>query len=86
MHDSKKNAKETDVSLELLRYYDEFTAFNEECAFLCDAFASLAANSECIDEYSIRGLERHAHWLKGRVFELKQSLSQIREHYSQLSG
>jgi len=86
MDDQKDRAEAAHLSLELLRYYDEFTTFNEECAFLCDAFASLAANNECIDEYSIRGLERHAHWLKGRVFELKQSLNQIREHYSKLYG
>jgi len=82
MDDQQERSEAAHLSLELLRYYDEFTAFNEECAFLCDAFASLAANSECLDEYSIHGMERHAHWLKSRVFELKESLKQIREHHA----
>lgn len=86
MDDLKESAVVRDVSLELLRYYDNFAVFNEECAFLCEAFASLAANSESMDEYSIRGLERHAYWLKGRVFELKANLKQIRKHHAQLSG
>lgn len=78
MDKTARNSKGTDASLDLLRFYDDFAAFNDDCAFLCDAFASLAANSEYLDERSIQGLERHAHCLKQRVSEFKERLNQIR--------
>ena len=73
--------KEKDMSLALLQHYDELTDFNDDCAFLCDAFAMLAANNEYLNECSIRGLERHAESLKRRSEDLKQELRQIRERY-----
>lgn len=33
--------EETDISAQLLELYDEFTVFNDDCAFLGDAFASM---------------------------------------------
>jgi hypothetical protein len=80
MDETTKNNKGTDTAFELLRFYDDFTDFNDDCAFLCDAFASLIAHSEeYLDERSIQGLERHAYWLKQRVSEFKERLRQIRE-------
>jgi hypothetical protein len=78
----KSKAKTKDkyplLSQALLNYYDEFEGFNEDCAFLCDAFACLADNYEILDQYSIHGLARNAHWLKQRTRELKERLKQIR--------
>ena len=70
----------------LLRHYDNFSAFHEDCAFLCDAFASLAATSESLDQCSVRGLERNANWLKYRIGEFKEDLKQIRSKCSDASG
>lgn len=86
MDDSGRNIEKADVSSELLQYYDDFTAFNEDCAFLCDSFASVVANSEFLEERSLRGLARHANWLKRRVGEFKEELDQIRKRHSRLSG
>jgi hypothetical protein len=74
-----KDSDRTDISLDLLKLYDDFADFNDDCAFLCDAFASLAANHECLDQDNINGLERHAYWLKQRVGEFKERIRQIRE-------
>ena len=67
------------LSQALLSYYDEFVDFNEDCAFLCDAFACLVDNHEILNQYSIRGLARNAHWLKQRTKEFKERLKKIRE-------
>jgi len=75
---AKTKGKNLLLSQALLNYYDEFANFNEDCAFLCDAFACLADNYEVLDEYSIHGLARNAHWLKQRTKELKERLKQIR--------
>ena len=75
--------EEDSASHALLQHYDEFTDFNDDCAFLCDAFAMLAANNEYLNECSIRGLERHAESLKRRSEGLKLKLEQIRECYFQ---
>ena len=86
MSEVATTTKEAEISLELVQYCDDFADFNEDCAFLCDAFACLAANNEDLDERSIRGLERHAYSLKQRVGEFKERLTQLKAHQSNLSG
>ena len=66
-------------SKSLLSFYDDFADFNDDCAFLCDAFACLVNNHECLDERSIRGLERNATLLKQRVNHFNNRLKEIRE-------
>jgi hypothetical protein len=82
MDETAAEIKGTEVSLDLLRLYDDFADFSDDCAFLCDAFASLAAHHEYLDERSIQGLERHAYWLKQRVGEFKERLNRMRERCS----
>lgn len=82
-----KSAQESDatafsISSELLDYYDQFSEFSDQCAFLCDAYASIAANSETLDSHTARGLEHSTDWLKHRVGALKDSLKQIQEKVS----
>ncbi len=67
------------LSSELLRYYDDFANFNEDCAFLCDAFACVTKNHETINQNSLVGFERNANWLKKRCNELNEKLNKIRE-------
>lgn len=67
------------LSQSLITFYDDFTDFNDDCAFLCDAFSCLVNNHECLDDCSIRGLERNAAKLKKRVGEFKNRLRKIRE-------
>lgn len=82
-----KSAQESEnsvlsLSSELLDYYDQFAEFSDQCAFLCDAYASIAANSEVIDQQSARGLEHSTDWLKYRVGSLKEALKKIHERAS----
>ena len=72
--------------LALLNYYDEFSEFTEDCAFLCDAFACLADNQEILDPCTIHGLERHAYGLKQRTKEFREKLKKIRELHSAECG
>ncbi|VAW66552.1 hypothetical protein MNBD_GAMMA10-3052 [hydrothermal vent metagenome] len=75
---AKTNHQNTLLSEALLDYYDEFADFNENCAFLCDAFSSLVDNHELLDQTSIHGFARNADWIKKRTGELKEKLKQIR--------
>jgi hypothetical protein len=70
-------AKPLPLSRQLLDYYDEFAEFSDRCAFLCDAFAAIAAQNDSLDEYSMRGLAYSADWLKYRARELKEKLRSI---------
>lgn len=81
MHDVKPNDLIAQLSLKLVQHYDEFSAFDEDCAFLCDAFSCLVANSEIMDQRSMSGLERQAESLKKQSSELKSSLKTIRALY-----
>lgn len=84
MFKSEQESENTALTLssELLDYYDQFAEFSDQCAFLCDAYASIAANSEVIDQQSARGLEHSTDWLKHRVGTLKYSLKKIHEKAS----
>lgn len=70
-------AKPLPLARRLLDYYDEFAEFSDRCAFLCDAFAAMAAQGGGLDEGSIRGLAYSADWLKSRARELKEKLRAI---------
>lgn len=67
------------LSLALLRHYDEFAQFHEDCAFFCDALIGLVNHHEILDPNTIHGLEHYTHWLKSRAQQLKDDLKQIRE-------
>ena len=70
--------QEPRLAMELLRYYDDFSEFNDDCAFLCDAFAALVTNSDYLDQQSREGFDRHTRQLKQKVQEFKERLRDIR--------
>lgn len=78
---SKKFKKPTKTSLEidLLHFYDNYIEFHDHCSFLCDAFAGLTIESDCLDSSTTMGVSRYSHWVKRRAQELKQDLKQIHE-------
>jgi len=78
MSKKKKKKHNNLLSLALLNFYDEFADFNEDCAFLCDAFACMVENHEYLDQDSTRGLSRNAYWLKRRTTKLKEVIKHIR--------
>lgn len=73
----KNNDQQPSLPLALIQHYDDFADFADNCAFLCDAFASLTGNYQNLDECSIHGLERKTNWLKKRTYEIKANLKKI---------
>ncbi len=71
--------KKSLLTRDLLHLYDEITEFNDHCAFLCDAFACLAAEEDGIDASTAQGLSRQAGWMKRQMEALKSKLNQIYE-------
>lgn len=76
--DNKKQTS-TPISKSLLHLYDDFTTFNEDCAFLCDAFAKLILNNESISPNTAAGFANHTETLKQTMNNFKDRLNQIRE-------
>ena len=68
-----------EVSKDILQLYDEFTEFYDRCSFLCDAFASIVANHEYVDENTIHGFSRYSNWLKQQIGDFKTKLKHIQE-------
>lgn len=82
----KKTRKISELQLKVLRLYDEFTLFSDQCAFLCDAFAAVPAQQEAITPASLGGLSYHSQWLKTRMVEIKTELGQVHEQLRELDG
>lgn len=78
MDSAMKGEKGNSLSAELLSFYDDFSEFNEDCAFLCDAFSSLMEKSEGNSQASVSGFVNHADRVKSRVEGFKERLGLIR--------
>ena len=74
-----QSSQSSSVARELLNLYDNVSEFNDCCAFLWDAFASLAAEEEALDTSTIEGLECLSHWMKQRMVEVKRQIKEIQE-------
>ncbi|WDE03818.1 hypothetical protein SG34_020915 [Thalassomonas viridans] len=62
---------------------DDFSQFHQECAFLCDAFAAVAQEPECISEETSEGIRHMSYWLKGQAKEYYQRIDDLyQEAYS----
>ena len=80
MFDAKQEVTEHEtLSQEILALYDEFTQFHDQCSFLCDAFASLAAQIDAPDRFSAQGLGQYAEWMKLQIREYQNRLQKIQE-------
>jgi hypothetical protein len=75
-------SQHTPLATDLLHLYDEVAEFNDCCAFLCDAFASLAAAEEGLDGSTAEGLRCLSDWMKQRMEYLKRQLKRIQEKAS----
>lgn len=67
------------LTVRLLNFYDNFSEFNDYCAFLCDAFASVATQPGDLEDCSAHGLKRSAQWMKERMGMLKADLDVIQK-------
>jgi hypothetical protein len=81
----KKNTKEIrKLRLKVLKLYDEFTQFSDQCAFLCDSFSAIPTQQEFIEPQTIGGIHFYSRWLKTRVLEIKSELRQVHEQLREL--
>jgi len=80
----KKNKEIRELQLKVVRLYDEFTQFSDQCAFLCDSFAAVPAQQEYIESETIGGISFYSHWLKIRLLEIKNELRKIHEQLSKI--
>lgn len=81
MAEQKKSniLKGPSLSEELVCLYDEVTEFNDYCAFLCDACASLAMQSDMLGRSSASGLTLSVEYLKTRSEGLKRMVKRLHE-------
>lgn len=77
-NESSKLTK-TPLRTDILHFYDEFVEFQDYCSFMCEAFASLAAEEHYMDTSSAMGASRFCYWIKRRMQELKGDLKKIHE-------
>ncbi|WDE07769.1 hypothetical protein SG34_013250 [Thalassomonas viridans] len=67
----------------LIDLTDDFSQFHQECAFLCDAFAAVAQEPECISEETSEGIRHMSYWLKCQAKEYYQRIDDLyKEAYS----
>ena len=74
------------LNLELVELYDDFSAFNSNCAFVCNAFSALAEQTYEEGDPAIRGMQMQVNSLKNKmqefVIRLKEVQSKVKEQYS----
>ncbi len=68
--DKKSEEQKLSLALALVKFDDELTVFNDDCAFLCDAFSSLVADHPNLDQCSIQGFGFNACRLKQKAKSL----------------
>jgi len=56
---------------------DDFYKFHQECAFICDAFAAVTQEPECISEETSEGIRHLSCWLKSQVKGYYQRIDDI---------
>lgn len=68
---------ETSVQMDLLNFYDQFTEFQGNCAFMCDALVSLIEEEHCLEKNTAGGVSSYSQWIKARAQALKIDLKRI---------
>ncbi|WP_039918151.1 hypothetical protein [Cellvibrio mixtus] len=63
---------------ELLLLYDDFTEFQSQCTFLCDAVVALAMSELVMDKWSVNGLHMNAVQVKQRAQVFGEKLHVLR--------
>jgi len=76
---NKSSELTTPLKTDLLRFYDRFVEFNDDCSFMCDALVALAADEEYLDPNTAIGASRYCDWVKSRIKGLEKELKQIHE-------
>lgn len=81
MRELHETRKPTDAKISptvnLVRLCDEFSEFNDYCAFFCKAASLIATDEEPLDGDAAEGLERYAYALQKKSQLLKRWLHEI---------
>ncbi|MEJ2612795.1 MAG: hypothetical protein P8179_22730 [Candidatus Thiodiazotropha sp.] len=62
-----------------MHIYDELTEIHDYRSFLCDAFASLVTEDNCLDKNTAMGASRFCYLIKQQMRELKGDLKKTQE-------
>lgn len=57
--------------------YDDYVEFQANCAFLCDAIASLASQEEQFDMGTVLGIKQFCQFVKERSEEFGSELNKL---------
>lgn len=74
------------IQARILQLYDEMAEFQDQCSFLCDAFASIAAYEEVTCDETRRGASVYCEWIKSQVHEMKMELKVIHSEINLLAS
>ena len=72
------------LQFKVVRLYDELTQFSDQFDFLCDSFATIPGQQECIDPEAIGAMSFYSNWLKSRLLEIKNDLRKIHEQLREI--
>ncbi|WDE04027.1 hypothetical protein SG34_022080 [Thalassomonas viridans] len=77
--------KREQLSREFRELSDDFNKFSEECAFLCDAFAAIGREPECITPPTSEGIGHVSFRLKCQVIDYRDKIDELRECWKALN-
>jgi hypothetical protein len=72
------------LQFKVVRLYDELTQFSDQFAFLCDSFATIPTQQECIEPEIIAGMAFYSRWLKSRLLDIKKDLRKVHEQLREI--
>ena len=70
-------AKREQLASKSLELCDDFSEFSYECAFLCDAFAAVAREPECITPETSEGIWYVCYKLKMQIRNYKEQIEKL---------
>ena len=80
-----EEAKRKQLSSELVDLCDDFHKFSQACAFLCDAFAAVAREPECITEDTSEGIGHVSYWLKCQLKDYREKIEKQYKYWCKLN-
>ncbi|WDE03421.1 hypothetical protein SG34_018720 [Thalassomonas viridans] len=78
--------KREQLSRDFRELSDDFNKFTEECAFLCDAFAAVSREPDCITPPTSEGIGHISYWLKCQLIDYRDKIDDMRECWKALNN
>ena len=70
-------AKRERLASKSLDLCDDFSKFSDECAFLCDAFAAVTREPECITPETSEGIWHVCYKLKMQIRDYREQIEKL---------